>query len=79
MDMNIEFCLSEFDATKIVTWNCNVAKSINISYYMILGKYLLSALDMDIKFSENTTVGGDGPYKRCSVTMVDFRTYELNQ
>ena len=46
----------EFGATKIVTWKCHVAKSANSRYDMILGRYLLTALGLDIKFYENIIV-----------------------
>ena len=61
--MNVDLCLLEFGATKIVTWKCHVAKSTNIRYDMILGRYLLTALGLDLKFSENVILGGDGPFK----------------
>ena len=32
---------------------------------MILGRYLITALGLDIKFSENIILGGDGPFKGC--------------
>ena len=34
---NIDFCLPKFSATKIVTWECHIDKSINGRYNMILG------------------------------------------
>ena len=50
---NVEFCLSEFDVTKIVTWKYHVSRSTNSRYDMILGRYLLTALVLYIKFSKN--------------------------
>ena len=44
---------------------------------MILGRDLLTALGMDLKFSEDVIIGGDGPYKGCSEPMVDLRNYEF--
>ena len=32
---------------------------------MILGRDLLTALVLDIKFSENVIIGGEGPYEGC--------------
>ena len=73
--MNVEFCLIEFGATKIVTWKCHVAKSTNSRYGMILGRYLLATLGLYLKFSENIILGDDGPLKGCSAPMVDVITY----
>ena len=73
--VNVEFCLPEFGATKIVTWKCHISKSTNSRYDMILGRDLLTNLGLDLKFSENIILGGDGPFKGCSTPMVDASTY----
>ena len=44
---------------------------------MILGRDILTALVLDLKFSGHIIIGGDGPYKGCLVTMVDVTDYEL--
>ena len=44
---------------------------------MILGKDLLTALGLDIKFSENIIIGGDGTYKGCLAPMVDVSNYDF--
>ena len=41
---NIDFCLPEFSATKIVMWKCHVGESTEGRYDMILGRDLLTAL-----------------------------------
>ena len=46
--VNIDFCLPEFSATKIVTWKCHIDKYTNGRYDMILCRYLLTALGMDL-------------------------------
>ena len=74
---NVEFCLPESGATKIDTWECHVAKSTNIRYDMILGIYLLAALGLDIKYSDNIILGGDGPFKGLLVPTVDISTYDF--
>ena len=61
--VNIEFYQPEFGATKIVTWECHVAKSTNSRYDMILDIYLLTALGLDLKFSEKIILGSDGQFK----------------
>ena len=52
--MNVEFCLSESGVTKIVTWKCHEAKYTNSRFGMILGRDLLAALGLDLKFSEKS-------------------------
>ena len=44
---------------------------------MILGRDLLTTLWLDIKFSENIILGGDGLFKGCSEPMVYFSTYDF--
>ena len=44
---------------------------------MILGRDLLTALGLDIKFSENIILGGDGTLKGCSAPIVDISTYDF--
>ena len=44
---------------------------------MILGRDLLTALGLDIRFSENIIIGGDGTYEGCSVPMVHLKNYEF--
>ena len=73
--VNVDFCLPEFSATKIVTWKYHVDKYTNGRYDIILGRYLLTALGLDIKFSENVIIGGEGPYEGCSEPMVDVSNY----
>ena len=51
---------------------CHVDKKTNRRYDMILGRDPLTALGMDIKFSENIIIGGDGPYEGCSEPMVEI-------
>ena len=45
-------------ATKTVTWKCQVDESTNGRYNMILGRDLLTALGLYLKFSENVIIGG---------------------
>ena len=70
-------CLPDFSATKIVTWKCHVNESTNDKYDMILGRYLLTALGLEIIFSENFMIGGEVPYKGWSVPMVDVTNYSF--
>ena len=44
---------------------------------MILGRDLLSALGLDLKFSQNLIIGGEGPYEGCLEPMSDFSNYDF--
>ena len=43
---------------------------------MILGRYILTALGLDLKFYKHIIIGGDGPYKGCSEPMADLTDYD---
>ena len=75
--VNVELCLPEFGATKIVTWKCHIVKSINSRYNMILGIDLLAALGLDLKFSQNIILRGYGPFKGWSLHLVDLSKYDF--
>ena len=59
--VNVEFCLLGFIVAKIVTWKFQVVESTNSRYNMILGRYLLTALGLDLKFYKNVIIGGEVP------------------
>ena len=44
---------------------------------MILGRDILTALVLDLNFSENVIVGGDGPYKGFLAPISDVTDYDL--
>ena len=69
--VNTGFCLTDFSATKIVSCTCNVDNKTNSKYNMILGRDLLTALVLDLKFSENIIIGGEGPYEGYLSPMID--------
>ena len=71
----IDFRPPEFSATKILTCKYNIYESTNGRYYMILAKDLLTALGLDLKFSDNVIIGGKGPYEDCSAPMVEVINY----
>ena len=73
--VNVDFFLTDFSATKKVTWKCNVDEFTNCIYDMILGRDLLNALGLDLKFSENVIIGGEGPEKGCLSHMVYVSNY----
>ena len=61
--VNVDFCLLEFSATKNVMWKFHVDEYKIGRYGMILGRDLLNSLGLDLKFFENITIGGKGPYE----------------
>ena len=75
--VKIHICLTEFSVTKMVTWKLHVDESTNGRYNMILGIDLLTALGLDLKFSENVIIGGKGPYEGCPSPMVDVSKYDF--
>ena len=44
---------------------------------MILNRDLINALGMDLKFSENVIIGGEGPYEGCLGPMADLSNYDF--
>ena len=47
-NVNVNFCLPEFSATKIVTWKCHVSESTIGIYDMIIRRYPLTPLGQDL-------------------------------
>ena len=75
--VNINFCLPDFSATNIVTWKFHIDESTNSRYYIILGRYLLTALVLDLKFSGNVIIGREGPYEGWLAHIIDVSKYDL--
>ena len=73
---NIDFCLPELSATKIVLWKCHIDNKNNSRYDMILGRYLLTALGLDVKFSK-FFIGGEWPYEGGLAPMVYLSNYDF--
>ena len=73
--VNIELCLPEFSATKIVTCKCHLHESNNGSYKLIIARNLLTYLGLDHKFYGCVIVGGKGPYEGCLDPMFDVINY----
>ena len=49
----------------------------NSRYDIIIVRDLLTALGLNIEFSDNVSIGGDGPCEGCSAPMVDLSNYEF--
>ena len=63
---NVELVLPELDATKSVTWSFHVGElQKNSQYDMIIGRYLLLELKLDLCFSSYTIKGNGGTYDGC--------------
>ena len=60
----------------IVMWKFHVDESAEGRYNMILGRDLLTALGLDLNFSENIIIVSDKLYERSSATMVDLGNYD---
>ena len=69
--------LPELSANKILTWNCHVDDSTKGRYDMILGRYLLTALGLNLKFSDCVIEADDEAFKGSTSSMVDLGTYEF--
>ena len=59
-------------------WKCHEDESSTGRYDMILGRDLLTALVLDLKFYKNVIYGGEGPYKGCSAPILDINNYDFN-
>ena len=62
---------------KIVMWNCHIDDSAKGRYYMILGRDLLTALGLNIKFSYRVIKSDGGTFKGLTAPMVDLGMYEF--
>ena len=69
--MVVDFWILESNATKRMTWKFHIDESTNGRYNMILGRYLITTLVLDLKFFDNFIIGREG----CSSTMVDVSNY----
>ena len=69
--VNVDFCQPEFISKNTVTWKCHVDESTNGRYDMILGRYIRTAVILDLKFSENVILGREGLCGGCSTPMAD--------
>ena len=60
-----------------MTWKCHVDESTNSIYDMILGRDLLTALGLDLKFFENFIIGGEVPQKGFLSHMIEVINYDF--
>ena len=75
----MNFTLTSLSATNAVMWNCHVDDSAKGRYDMILGRDLLSELELNLKFSDHAIEADDGTFKGSTTSMIDLGTYELKK
>ena len=75
LKVKIDFTLPELSTTKIVMWSFHADESAKGRYDMILGRYLLTALGSNLKFSDLVIEADYGPFKGSTAPMVDLGTY----
>ena len=56
-------------------WDSHVDDYAKVIYYMILGRYLLTWLVLNLKISDYVVEADDGPFKGPMSSMVDMGTY----
>ena len=75
IEVIVDFTLPALNATNTVTWKYHVYDSNKGRWDMILGKYLLTELGLNLKLSEQVIKADDGPFKGSTLPMVDLVTY----
>ena len=75
--VNILFILPEITRIKIVTWNFHVDVSAKVRYYMILGRYPLTDLLLDIKLSDHIIEAYEKHFKGSKAPIVEMVAYEF--
>ena len=75
LKFKIDFILPEVSATRIVMWKYHVDDSTKGRYDMILGRYIFTALVLNLKLSDNVIESDDGTLKGSTATMADMGTY----
>ena len=77
INVKIEFTLPELSETNVVTCNCHVYDSAKGRYDIILGRYLLTTLLLNLKLSDHVIEADDGPLKGSSTPMDYLGMYEF--
>ena len=60
-----------------MTYNFHVDESVKVRYDMILVRNILTALGLNIKFSDHVIEAYEGPLKGLTTPMADLDTYEF--
>ena len=61
--------------TNDVTWKCQVYDSAKGRYDIILGRYLLTEVGINLKLSDNSVKAENGTLKGSTTPMADLGTY----
>ena len=77
LKVKIDFTLPELSATKIVTCNFHLGERAEGRYDMILGRYVLTALVINLKLSDRIIEADDGPLKGLTAPIVDLGMCEI--
>ena len=75
LKVKIDFTLPTLSATDAVTWGFHVDDSDKGGSDIILGRYLLIELVLNLKFYYHVIEADDGPFKGSTTPMVDLGTY----
>ena len=71
----IDFTLPALSAKNFMTWKCHVNYSNRSMYYMILGRYMLTELVLNLKNSKHVIESDNGPLIGSTSPMVDLGAY----
>ena len=73
------FTLPALSAMNVMTWKCHVDNSTKGRYDMMLGKYVLTELGLNIKLSDNVIEADDGTFKGITIIIFDLGTYDFKK
>ena len=73
--VKVDFTLPTLSTTNFVYWKSSVDDSDKGRYDIILGRYLLIKLGLNLKLSEHIIEDYDGPFKVYKTSMVYFGMY----
>ena len=75
LKVEVYFALPALSATTFVTWKCHADDSAKSIYDIILGRYLLTELKLNLNISEHVIKSDDGPFIVSTAPMVDLGAY----
>ena len=78
LNIKIDFVLPELSTTKIVAWNCHADESAKVIYSMILDRFLLTALGLNLKLSYHVIGENVGPFKESMYPWLIWVRMNLN-
>ena len=77
LTVELYFTLPELSETNVVTCDCHVYDSAKGRYDIILGRYLLTTLLLNLKLSDHVIEANDVPLKGSSTPMDYLGMYEF--